>query len=49
MRSVRMTRHLDLLPRRKLGIGLAELAIDPGLQPLDLVDNADFAVVAEMA
>jgi len=48
MRPVRMAGDLHFLPGGQFSVGLRQLFVDAGLQPFDLVNDADFAVVAEM-
>jgi len=44
-----MARELHLLPRRELGIGLAQQPVDLGLEPRHLVGDVDVAAVGEVA
>jgi hypothetical protein len=43
-----MARHLHLLPRRQLGVGLADQALDLNLQLRDLVGDRHVAGLGEM-
>ena len=49
VRPVGVARHLHLLPRRQLGVGLTQGAVDAGLQLGDLVGNLDVADVGQVA
>ena len=48
VRPVGMPRELDLLPRRQLGIGLAQQPVDLGLEPCHLVGDVDVVAVGEV-
>src|SRR6185312_1163720 len=49
VRAVRVARKLNLLPRRELGIGLAQQAVDLGLEPRHLVGDVEIAAVGEVS
>src|SRR5258708_29391010 len=48
MRPLGMASDLDLLPRRQLRIGLAQLPVGLRLEPRDLVGDIEVAAVGEV-
>jgi hypothetical protein len=49
MRPLRVAGHLDLLPRREPGVGLAQQSVGGAFEAADLVGNVEFAGGGKMA